>query len=83
MVILGTLTSIDDLEDRGNGGGHSQPLKRVSIEGFSVLARPASVENAPTTGMVEAVVSVQWRSKGQRPIHWLDSIRAYSPVGVR
>ena len=35
MVILGTLTSIDDLEDRGNGnGGHSQPLKRVSIEGF-------------------------------------------------
>jgi len=69
--VKGTVTRVNQLDDRGDGRA---PLVSVSVEGLSALVSAA--EPLPAEGAyITAVFECQWR-KGQAPLHWLKSWKA-------
>lgn len=69
MKVRAIVEKVEQLPARE--GQSEEPLTAISLEGFSVLARPS--ERMPAVGQeIEAIVSIQWR-KGKRPLHWMRS----------
>lgn len=80
MLVIGTLSEVKVLDGRGGDAPQGEPLQSASIDGFSFLVRPevaSRVGLASFAGrLVKANVSVHWREKGKRPLHWLTDIQA-------
>lgn len=76
MRVIGTITSFSPLNGNGGNGKHTEPLHNLSIEGFSCLVKPALLSIVPERGEVSALISVQWKEPGKRPIFWLSDIKA-------
>lgn len=74
MRLIGLVTSFAPLNGSGTGK-HKEPLHNLSIEGFSCLVKPALVSLVPERGEVSALISVQWKEAGKRPIFWLQDIK--------
>lgn len=67
MKVRAVVNKVEQLPAKNGKAG----LRRVSLEGFSVLVRDG-VELPDQGCEVVAVVEVQWKP-GSRPIHWLRS----------
>lgn len=76
MRVIGVVTSFAPLNGNGSKGSHAEPLHNLSIEGFSCLVKPVLVPSVPVRGEVNALISVQWKEAGKRPIFWLQDIKA-------
>lgn len=75
MRVRAVVSSVKTLPAR-DAGDSSKGLTSVSLEGFGVLAGD-DVKPLPAAGQeIDAVVTVQWREKGSRPLHWLRSFQA-------
>lgn len=81
MFVIGVLNGIDDLPAVNGADKGQAPLKRVSVEGFSILARPERItDDTPRAGMVKCLVQTHWKAGGGRPTFWLETIVPFDLV---
>jgi len=78
MIVRGTVNQVRRLE--ADSEKYDDAIYSVSVEGFSILARPGDIQIPKRGSLISANVEVHWR-KGQRPIHWLRAISIQDGLG--